>query len=82
MLLFKANGDRAKDDDDFAATLPLLTDAQRASLAAYLSQVHPDRSWAESANLKKIDRTWLGFRRLLRSRDWSERHDPPETVGI
>jgi hypothetical protein len=45
VLLFKAKGDRAKDAEDFVATVPLLTADQRANLAEYLNQVHPGHRW-------------------------------------
>ncbi|WP_163508450.1 hypothetical protein [Fodinicola acaciae] len=44
-LLFKAKATRPKDDDDFAAALPLLTAKQRETLAGWLDLVHPGHPW-------------------------------------
>ena len=45
VLLFKAKATRPKDQADFEATVPHLTAAQRAALAALLAQVHPGHRW-------------------------------------
>lgn len=44
-LLFKAKATRPKDEEDFAGALPLLSVDQRATLAGWLGQVHPDHPW-------------------------------------
>ncbi|MER5769816.1 nucleotidyltransferase domain-containing protein [Streptomyces sp. NPDC001985] len=45
VLLFKAKHTRPKDQADFAATVPHLTAAQRATLAGLLARVHPGHPW-------------------------------------
>ncbi|MDX6424162.1 MAG: hypothetical protein QOI67_1633 [Gaiellaceae bacterium] len=45
ILLFKAKHARPKDDEDFAAVLPLLGPAQRRWLAEALELVHPGHRW-------------------------------------
>jgi hypothetical protein len=45
VLLFKAKDVRPKDQADFDGTLPLLTPAQRQSLAGLLGRVHPGHPW-------------------------------------
>jgi hypothetical protein len=45
VLLFKAEHTRPKDQADFAATAPLLTPAQRATLSGLLALTHPDHPW-------------------------------------
>ena len=47
-LLFKAKAARPKDEDDFAAVLPLLDPARRRWLAEALALVHPRHSWLRS----------------------------------
>lgn len=47
VLLFKAKHDRPKDHADFEGTLPLLSDEQRAWLAAGLARVHPGHVWLD-----------------------------------
>lgn len=47
-LLFKAKAARPKDDDDFAALLPLLDPARRRWLEEALTMVHPGHSWLPS----------------------------------
>ena len=44
-LLFKAKAAREKDEDDFAAVLPRLSVAERATLRAWLASVHPGHAW-------------------------------------
>lgn len=45
VLLFKAQATRPKDQADFEGTVPHLTAAQRATLAALLARVHPGHRW-------------------------------------
>ena len=45
VLLYKAKHTRAKDDADFAATLPRLDRARRGWLADALERVHPSHRW-------------------------------------
>lgn len=45
ILLFKAKGQRPKDDDDFAAVLPSLDASSRRWLHDALAMVHPDHPW-------------------------------------
>ena len=45
VLLFKAKAARPKDDDDFAAALPLLDEERRRWLADALGLVHPGHRW-------------------------------------
>ena len=45
VLLFKARDPRPKDRSDFAATLPLLTDTQRGTLAGLLTRLDPGHPW-------------------------------------
>lgn len=45
VLLFKAKATRPKDQADFDVTVPLLTSAQRDTLAELLTQVHPGHRW-------------------------------------
>jgi aminoglycoside-2''-adenylyltransferase len=45
MLLFKAKAARPKDDEDFAAALPLLDEERRRWLADALARVHPGHRW-------------------------------------
>ncbi|MFD6588363.1 nucleotidyltransferase domain-containing protein [Streptomyces anulatus] len=45
VLLFKAKHARPKDQRDFDATVPLLTGAQRTTLAELLARVHPGHAW-------------------------------------
>ncbi|WP_327298046.1 MULTISPECIES: nucleotidyltransferase domain-containing protein [unclassified Streptomyces] len=45
VLLFKAGRARPKDQQDFTATLPLLSDAQRATLAGFLTRAYPGHTW-------------------------------------
>lgn len=45
VLLFKAARTRPKDQRDFAATLPLLSAAERAALAGFLARAHPGHGW-------------------------------------
>jgi hypothetical protein len=45
VLLFKAKQRRAKDDADFAATVPRMTQASRDRLASWLARVHPGHPW-------------------------------------
>ncbi|WP_067429431.1 hypothetical protein [Nocardioides jensenii] len=47
VLVYKAALGRAKDDPDFEASLPVLTDPRRAWLRASLVQVAPDHHWLE-----------------------------------
>ncbi|WP_405014995.1 nucleotidyltransferase domain-containing protein [Kitasatospora sp. NBC_01539] len=44
-LLFKAKAVRPKDQEDFSTTVELLDDAQRRTLAALLTRVHPGHGW-------------------------------------
>jgi hypothetical protein len=46
-LAFKAKLARAKDERDFAVTLPLLDEAARAWLADYLARCEPAHSWRQ-----------------------------------
>ena len=47
LLLFKARSDRAKDDEDFRALLPFLTDEQKAWLRPRLTRPgQPEHRWA------------------------------------
>jgi hypothetical protein len=43
--LFKAKHARPKDQADFEATIPHMTPAQRAALAALLAGTHPGHRW-------------------------------------
>jgi Aminoglycoside-2''-adenylyltransferase len=45
VLLFKAKAARSKDEDDFAAVLPLLDAERRRWLAGALELVHPGHRW-------------------------------------
>lgn len=45
VLLFKAKAARTKDEADFSATLPHLSDAARAWLRRSLEQLHPEHAW-------------------------------------
>ncbi len=45
VLLFKAKHVRPKDQADFDGVLPLLTGAQRATLAGLLTRLHPGHAW-------------------------------------
>ncbi|MFJ3221519.1 nucleotidyltransferase domain-containing protein [Kitasatospora sp. NPDC086801] len=45
VLLFKAKNLRRKDQADFDATVPLMTPAQRGTLAELLARVHPGHPW-------------------------------------
>jgi len=45
VLLFKAKAARAKDESDFARTLPRLDDAQRSWLREMLERAHPGHAW-------------------------------------
>jgi hypothetical protein len=45
VLLFKAKHTRPKDQADFAATVPRLNGAQRATLADLLARVYPEHAW-------------------------------------
>ncbi|WP_153409877.1 nucleotidyltransferase domain-containing protein [Nocardia macrotermitis] len=45
VLLFKAKARRAKDDGDFARTLPLLSRHRVARLSEWLARVHPGHAW-------------------------------------
>jgi hypothetical protein len=47
VLVYKARLRRPKDEPDFAATLPTLTDARRAWMRRALSAVAPDHPWLE-----------------------------------
>ncbi|MEV7189831.1 hypothetical protein [Kitasatospora sp. NPDC093102] len=44
-LLFKAEHVRRKDQTDFDTTVPLMTSAQRDTLAELLARVHPGHPW-------------------------------------
>lgn len=46
-LLFKAKGLREKDQQDFDECLPLLAEAQRSSLAGWLTMTAPGHEWIE-----------------------------------
>lgn len=48
MLLFKAARPRPKDERDFAATLPLLSGAQRTALAGFLALTCPGHGWLDA----------------------------------
>jgi hypothetical protein len=48
VLLYKAKHTRPKDDDDFAAVVPHLTDEGRRWLADALALVHPGHRWLEA----------------------------------
>ncbi|MFD5087186.1 nucleotidyltransferase domain-containing protein [Kitasatospora sp. NPDC058406] len=52
-LLFKAKAARPKDRHDFAGALPLMDGAQRQTLAALLTRVHPGHGWL--ADLPPVD---------------------------
>ena len=45
VLLFKAKSARDKDEADFRAVLPHLSETRRAWLAETLAQVHPGHHW-------------------------------------
>lgn len=47
-LLFKAKAVRPKDEEDFAATLPLLDASRRRWLGDALALVHPGHPWLEA----------------------------------
>lgn len=49
VLLMKARHRRPKDDDDLAATLPLLPADARAWLVAALELIHPGHEWIAAA---------------------------------
>lgn len=49
-LLYKAKGQRPKDDADFAATLPFLDHARRAWLRDALIRTLPDHDWLTDLN--------------------------------
>lgn len=49
VLLFKAKHQRAKDEADYAAVAPGLTDAQRDWLDHALGLVHPGHAWRNPA---------------------------------
>lgn len=49
-LLYKAKGQRPKDDADFAATLPFLDPARRAWLRDALIRTLPDHDWLMDLN--------------------------------
>lgn len=44
-LAFKAKLARPKDEQDFAAAVPLMSSASRAWLADYLARIEPEHSW-------------------------------------
>ncbi len=44
-LLFKAKGDRAKDQIDYERMEPLLTDTERGWLLTTVAAVHPGHPW-------------------------------------
>ncbi|MFI1683146.1 nucleotidyltransferase domain-containing protein [Streptomyces sp. NPDC020607] len=48
VLLFKAKHARPKDQQDFDATLPHMTSAQRTALAESLTRVYPGHRWLGS----------------------------------
>ena len=45
--MYKATNRRAKDDLDFDATLPILTDKSRRWLEAALSELVPGHHWLD-----------------------------------
>lgn len=45
VLLFKARHHRAKDEADFAATVPRMTQVSRDRLTSWLTRVHPGHPW-------------------------------------
>jgi hypothetical protein len=47
VLLFKAKHTRPKDEADFAATVPYLTDAQRTTLAELIARTYPGHRWLD-----------------------------------
>ncbi|MGY9063822.1 nucleotidyltransferase domain-containing protein [Streptomyces sp. CAS3] len=46
VLLFKAKATRPKDQADFEGILPLLSQARRDALSAWLTRVHPGHGWS------------------------------------
>jgi len=54
-LLFKAKAVREKDDDDFAAVLPLLGPSRRNWLSEALTLVHPGHRWLEALRAGSTD---------------------------
>lgn len=50
ILLFKAEWNRAKDDDDFNAVLPLLSKESRRWLGEGLEMIHPGHHWLAALN--------------------------------
>ncbi|MBA2424369.1 MAG: hypothetical protein H0W35_01145 [Actinobacteria bacterium] len=54
-LLYKAKAVREKDEDDFAAVLPLLGPSRRNWLAKALTLVHPDHRWLEALRAGSTD---------------------------
>ena len=44
-LLFKAKHTRPRDEEDFAAVVPLLEPARRRWLAEWLERIHPGHAW-------------------------------------
>ncbi|MGW4883849.1 nucleotidyltransferase domain-containing protein [Streptomyces murinus] len=46
VLLFKAKATRPKDQADFEGILPLLSQARRDVLSAWLTRVHPGHDWS------------------------------------
>jgi hypothetical protein len=47
-LAYKAKQSRPKDEQDLAATLPLLTDERRTWLADMIEHLHPGHAWTEA----------------------------------
>jgi hypothetical protein len=48
VLYYKAGGEhRRQDEDDFAALLPTLSEAQRRWLRQAVTEVHPDDPWLD-----------------------------------
>ncbi|CAL2056791.1 conserved protein of unknown function [Streptomyces murinus] len=46
VLLFKAKATRPQDQADFEGILPLLSQARRDALSAWLTRVHPGHDWS------------------------------------
>ena len=50
VLLFKAKHRRPKDEEDFDAALPELTEQDQRELRSWLRDLHPDHGWIDRLN--------------------------------
>ncbi|MFG1628717.1 nucleotidyltransferase domain-containing protein [Kribbella sp. NPDC049227] len=55
-LAYKAKQSRPKDEQDLAATLPLLTDERRTWLADMIEHLHPGHAWIETVRAEPLRR--------------------------